>query len=253
MDELSRFLYERYVSRFKSEAAAGVRPLSANDRRWLAWRVLPLLAGVPRTGRILELGCGPGQLLGFLRDQGFGGCRGVDLSAEQVALARAAGLEVRQADLFEELRAGPHDCDAIIAVDVLEHVERDRLLEFGRLCHRALRPGGLLIVQTPNGEGVHAGHVIHGDLTHRTIFNESSLRQYLRALDFTDIVVRETAPVPVGLKGVLRWLAWQLVRGVAICGTLAETGRRPRVLTQELLAAGRTPAASARPDAPCES
>lgn len=234
MDDLSRFLYERYVSRFKADGA-DVQALSANNVRWLRGRVLPLLQSVPRSGRVFELGCGPGHLMGFLRDEGYTGCEGVDLCEEQVAIARKAGLVARQGDLFDALRGVTQEYDAIIAVDVIEHIARDRLLEFGELCRNALRPGGVLILQTPNGEGLHAGHVIYGDLTHRTIFNESSLRQYLRALDFDDIVVHETGPVAVGLKNSIRWLAWQCIRLVGIAKVMAETGRRPRVLTQEML------------------
>lgn len=242
MDELSQFLYERYVSRFKAEGAAGIQPLSPNNRRWLRWRLLPLLASVPRAGRILELGCGSGQLLGFLQAEGFTGCRGVDLCHEQVALARAGGIDAHQGDLFDELQNAAGQFDAILAIDVIEHISRDRMLEFGRLCRAALRPGGVLVVQTPNGEGLHAGHVIYGDLTHRTIFNESSLRQFLRGLDFAEITVREAGPVPVGITGIIRWTLWQVIRAAAIARIMVETGRRPRVLTQELLGSGRVPA-----------
>jgi len=242
MDDLSQFLYERYVSRFKAEGAAGIRPLSPNNLRWLRWRLLPLLASVPRTGSILELGCGSGQLLGFLQAEGFTGCRGVDLCHEQVELARAAGADAHPGDLFDELKNATGEFDAILAVDVIEHVSRERMLEFGRLCRKALRPGGVLVIQTPNGEGLHAGHVIYGDLTHRMIFNENSFRQLLRALDFVDIAVHETGPVPVGIQGILRWIAWQTTRIVVIAKVIAETGRRPRILTHEFLGSGRVPA-----------
>lgn len=240
MDDLSKFLYERYVSRFKADGGE-VRPLSINNQRWLQGRILPLLESVPRSGAILELGCGPGHLLGFLKNHGYTNCRGVDLCEEQVDIATKAGLLARQADLFDTLRAAAGEYHAIIAIDVIEHIERGRLLEFGILCRNALRPSGLLLMQTPNGEGLHAGHVIYGDLTHRVIFNESSLRQYLRALEFNEIIIRETAPVAKGFKGAVRWLGWKIIRGLAIAKIMVETGRRPRILTQELLCSGRAP------------
>jgi len=171
---------------------------------WLERRVLPLLSQLPRTATVCELGCGDGGFLGFLRESGFQHVHGVDWSAEQVALARSRGLDVSAGDLFDALSAAHNAFDLVIAIDVIEHLSHDELLRFGLLLTQALRPGGELLVQTPNGEGLFAGHVIHGDLTHCTIFNESSTNQYLRAFDFVDIRVLETGPVPHGLRGMAR-------------------------------------------------
>jgi 2-polyprenyl-3-methyl-5-hydroxy-6-metoxy-1,4-benzoquinol methylase len=234
-ETLREFLYTRYVSAFKGEEGGSGIEIPPSRRRWLQHRVLPLLADVPRTGRVCELGCGNGGFLGFLKDSGFQCVNGVDWSAEQVALARSRGFDVSQGDLFDVLAASHGQFDLVVAIDVIEHLSHDQLLRFGSLMMQALRPGGMLLVQTPNGEGLFAGHVIHGDLTHCTIFNENSIKQYLRAFGFEDIRVVETAPVRAGVRGTARWMIWSIVRLVGRVAIAAESGRLPGVLTQEFL------------------
>jgi SAM-dependent methyltransferase len=165
----------------------------------------------------------------------------VDLCADQVSLAQARGLDVVCGDLFDFLKTSEGSVDAVVAVDLLEHLDRGQLPAFARAVWRALRPGGTFLLQTPNGEGLFAGHVIYGDLTHRTIFNTSSLNQFLRAFGFDDIRTHETGPVPYGVRGTMRWAIWGIMRFVGRLGIMAETGRRPNVLTQELLCVCRKP------------
>jgi 2-polyprenyl-3-methyl-5-hydroxy-6-metoxy-1,4-benzoquinol methylase len=238
---LRELLYARYVSSFKDEHGGAGHDLPSSRRAWLKRRVLPLLGHLPRTTRICELGCGDGGFLGFLRESGFDDVHGVDWSAEQVALAQARGLDVSAGDLFDVLVAAHEAFDLVVAIDVIEHLSHEQLLRFGPLLMQAIRSGGMLLVQTPNGEGLFAGHVIHGDLTHSTIFNESSIKQYLRAFGFEDIQVAETGPVPYGLRGMARCFLWNIFRFVGQAAVAVECGRIPRVLTQEFLCTARKP------------
>lgn len=243
-DELSDVLYRDYVRGFKGRDSTSVGGLPATKAAWLDWRLLPLLSHLTRDASILKIGCGDGQLLSFLTSRGFRDLQGVDLCEDQVAIARSRGLNVSCGDLFDALNEIKGSADAIIAIDLIEHLDRTQLPTFGRLVWRALRPGGMLLLQTPNGEGRYAGHVIYGDLTHRVIFNASSLGQFLRAFEFKDVSVHETGPIPQGMRGTIRWLLWQAVRAKARLGIMAETGRRPSVLTQEFLCMCRKPVAS---------
>lgn len=185
--DLRDVLYGSYRSGFKAVAETAPRPLTRGQKAALRHFIDPLLAGLPRSAAILDLGCGDGALLEHLRDRGFSNASGVDCSAEQVRAALARGVSARQGDLFEALAATPRAYDAILAIDVVEHMTKPELARLGHLLRAALNPGGLLVVQTPNGEGLGRGHVVYGDLTHETIFNESSLGQYLRAFGFIDI------------------------------------------------------------------
>jgi len=239
--ELREVLYGSYRSGFKAVDGASPRPLTRSQTAALRQFIDPFLVGLPKSAAILDLGCGDGTLLAHLRASGFTNARGVDYSAEQVSAAQARGVSAEQGDLFETLAAAPAAFDAILVIDVVEHMTKPELARLGHLLREALRPGGLLVVQTPNGEGVGAGRIVYGDLTHETIFNESSLGQYLRAFGFTDLRFRETGPVPHSLPGRLRWIAWRGLRAAAQLASLVQTGHCPKVLTAVILAACRAP------------
>jgi SAM-dependent methyltransferase len=232
-------LYSRYVSAFKGDAAVREGAALASYRNWWWYRLGPLLAELPRDARILELGCGAGTLLELLRDRGFTRVEGVDVSAEQIALAVARGVSAQVADARELLASNPGVYAAILACDFIEHFDRDELLELTATIHRALAPRGRLILHTPNGEGLMSGQVIFGDLTHLTIFTPSSLEQLLRVTGFTDFAFSESGPAPLGLRGRLRVLAWRLVRGVANLVRRVETGEQRTLWTETMFCSCR--------------
>ena len=99
---------------------------------------------------MLDLGCGRGEALALLRDWGFAG-RGVDASARMVELCHDRGLQAEVGDLFAVLAAAePGSLGGVVSFHVIEHLPADALDRLVRLAYRALRPGGVLILETPN-------------------------------------------------------------------------------------------------------
>jgi SAM-dependent methyltransferase len=99
---------------------------------------------------VLDVGCGRGELLRLLGDEGIEAV-GVDLDAGMAAEARAAGLDAHHADALDFLRAAPEGSfGAITALHVVEHLQLDQLVELLELAATRLRPGGLLVAETPN-------------------------------------------------------------------------------------------------------
>lgn len=241
VESLRDILYAAYVSAFKGDAATVASPLTRGQRAAFQRFVMPFLAGFPRDAEILDLGCGDGCLLAYLQEQGFTRCRGIDCSQEQVALAGSRGVSAEVRNLFDELAGQPASCDVIIAIDVVEHMTKPELARLGRLLFDSLKPGGRLVVQTPNGEGLGRGHIVYGDLTHETIFNQSSITQFLRAFGFEQVVVRETGPIPHSVFGTIRYFGWGVIRLAAQIASVVQTGRCPAVLTATLLATAEKP------------
>jgi SAM-dependent methyltransferase len=216
-------LYRGYVSPSKGDTSA-----------WWRHKYLPLLADVDRTAPILEIGCGSGELLSFLAQNGFLRTRGLDISPDQVARARARGVDAEVADVFEVLA---HEQAAlIIAVDVLEHFTRDELLRLAPLLYQALQPGGRLLIQTANGAGLFPRQVIYGDLTHMTVLTPQTLAQLLQPCGFQNLQFYETGPIPIRLRGRLDVAVWALVKGVANFVRSVETGKRQAIWTENFIA-----------------
>jgi SAM-dependent methyltransferase len=220
-------LYATYVSGFKSEQGTA--------DAWWDRKYLPLLHGVYAAAPILDLGCGDGRLLEYLTRRGFVNACGVDVSQEQVALARRRGVNVVQGDLFQHLEGCHSQYAAILTVDVLEHLTRDELIRLAPLLHNALQRPGRLLVQTANGAGLMPGQVIHGDLTHQTIFTPESLGQLLRPAGFEHLSFYETGPVPIRLRGKLDVAIWSAVRAVASAVRYVETGKRQAIWTENFI------------------
>jgi len=99
---------------------------------------------------VLDVGCGRGELLAALGERGVAGV-GVDLSDEMVDEAKARGVEAHVGDAVEFLAGSDeHAYGSMIAVHVAEHLAIDQLVGFLELAATRLRPGGVLVLETPN-------------------------------------------------------------------------------------------------------
>lgn len=96
--------------------------------------------------RLLEIGCGGGRQLEFLRHLGWQ-AEGLDLDPVAVEVASARGLTVHAGSLKEQGFPDRY-FDAVVSSHVIEHVHDP--VGLLRECGRILRPGGKLVVVTPN-------------------------------------------------------------------------------------------------------
>lgn len=95
----------------------------------------------PRRGRLLDVGCGRGDLLAVLQDEGWQAF-GVEPSQQGAAAARARGIQVR-CSRFEE-HDDDEQYDVVVFSGVLEHLHDP--LDSLRRARRVLSPGGLVAV-----------------------------------------------------------------------------------------------------------
>lgn len=116
----------------------------------------PLAAQWPGAAA-LDLGCGRGEWLELLGEHGFA-ATGVDLDDGMLAACRERGLAVETADALSALRARPDASLALVsAFHLVEHLPFDVVQALIGEALRALRPGGLLILETPNPENLVVG------------------------------------------------------------------------------------------------
>jgi O-antigen chain-terminating methyltransferase len=143
----------------------------------------------------LDLGCGRGEFLEMMRAMGVP-ARGIDLSAESVALCRHKGLEAEIADLFEYLESLPEaSLDGIFCSQVVEHIPPERLPEMIKLAASRLERGGAIAIETPNPEclAIFATH-FYLDPTHQRPVPHPLLAFYLEEFGVGNIEVRRLSP-----------------------------------------------------------
>jgi len=173
---------------------------------------------------ILEVGCGDGRLLYFFKARGYANIQGVDISPQQVELAKQVIENVIEADAIKYLDSHPDSFDLIVGLDIIEHFKKDEVLNFLGACYKALRPKGRLILQTPNAESPWGMKVRYADFTHELIFDPPCLKKLLELEGFIEIESRPTGPVVHGILSLARFLIWEIIWFILAIWNLAETG-----------------------------
>ncbi len=128
---------------------------------------LQTILAVYPNAETLDLGCGRGEWLELLVEQGFS-ARGVDLDKGMLAACHERGLSATLQDAIEALNACPDESIAVLsAFHVVEHIPFETLLTLVKEAFRVLKPAGLLILETPNPENLTVGTAnFYTDPTH---------------------------------------------------------------------------------------
>jgi SAM-dependent methyltransferase len=136
----------------------------------------------------IDIGCGRGEWLDLLREQGIEG-RGADVNPGMLEACRALGLQVVESDGLDYLRSLPDASAGVItAFHVVEHLPFETVLELIGESLRVLVPGGILILETPNPANITVGaHHFYMDPTHRQPLPSDMLRFFVEASGFADV------------------------------------------------------------------
>ena len=155
---------------------------------------VPLFAGA---SDVLDVGCGRGEFLGLLRDDGVG-ARGIDLNESMVAVCREKGLDASVADALGYLRSVPDgSLGGLFAAQVVEHLEPAYLTHVLETAFDKLRPGAPIVLETINPACWFAFFESYiRDITHVRPLHPDTLTFLLVASGFQRTEVRYSAPYP---------------------------------------------------------
>lgn len=177
---------------------------------WLAgkYRIIHdvLLRLLPKGARprLLDLGCGPGNMLDFLA--GHGDVFGSDFSADALRFCRGRQHQrVFRAD-FHRLPLLPGSFDVVTCIDVIEHLADDRraIAEL----FQAVRPGGHLIVTVPAFQSLWGDHdELYG---HYRRYRRGELRAKLGAAGF--LVIKLSYFEPLFFAPLWLYRKWKRLR-----------------------------------------
>lgn len=158
---------------------------------------LPYLRRAPKGLPVLDLGCGRGEALAVLEEAGIP-ARGVDSNARMVERCRERGLEAEQGDLFAALEAaGEGSLAGVVSFHVIEHLPPAAVGRLVRLAWRALAPGGVLALETPNPLSMTvAARSFWLDPTHVRPVHPETLRFFYEGAGFEPVEHLELRPHP---------------------------------------------------------
>lgn len=235
MNDFRKVMYESYVSGFKKRISPYTEKVIAETKSIYRVHFFPLLSSLSKDAKILDMGCGPGFFLETMKDWGFTNAEGIDASEEQVKIGQQRGNPVRTGDVITHLSDYTDTYDLIVAMDFIEHFTKDELVSLFQKVYTALKPGGMFLIQTPNGEAIFPGRLVYGDFTHLTIFTAASFGQLASATGFTHSEVFEKRIEVFGLKGFLMKTLWRLLRTLVFYLRALEESTAPKVMTANLI------------------
>ena len=159
---------------------------------------LPYVENV-RDGLVIDLGSGRGEWLELLKEAGIT-ARGVEQNHISIERCRKRGLEIVDDDAFAHLRSVPDgSVAAVTGFHIVEHVPIDVLVRLLDDVVRVLRPGGLVIFETPNPENVLVGsNFFYLDPTHHHPLPSELMEFLLESRGFKRVEVLNLHPWDAG-------------------------------------------------------
>lgn len=138
--------------------------------------------------KILDIGIGRGEMLTVFKKIGYRNYLGIDISPSTVSFCKNIGLNCIHIQNTENYLNEHHgQFDLITLCDVLEHIEKNNIIEFVQSVNIALKNDGIIIIQVPNMQSPDPALHRYNDMTHEIGFTEHSLKQLLMLAGFSDI------------------------------------------------------------------
>jgi 2-polyprenyl-3-methyl-5-hydroxy-6-metoxy-1,4-benzoquinol methylase len=141
-----------------------------------------------RASRVLDFGCGFGQVILSLNKVGFHDVDGADINSVVLKYLRELNINVYDLTAEKEFYSSHKGIyDFVIMNHVLEHIQKNEIIDQLKLIRGLIKAGGSLIVVVPNAQSSTGCYWAYEDFTHELLFTAGSLSYVLESAGFTDI------------------------------------------------------------------
>jgi 2-polyprenyl-3-methyl-5-hydroxy-6-metoxy-1,4-benzoquinol methylase len=202
---LSQYSPHYFRAKYESLRESGYLSMDAwREKTDLCFaRVSKLRGGKP--GLMMDFGCGKGWLLEAARDRGWQ-VQGLELCPEVAKeVMERVGTHIYTGSIFD-VALPSETFDLVTMFDVIEHLEQP--LEALLICHRILKPGGVLVISTPNLSGI--GCRLLGARAfgmwpdeHIVYFGPAAMNRALRLARFANVEISSRAVYPENVAAIL--------------------------------------------------
>jgi ubiquinone/menaquinone biosynthesis C-methylase UbiE len=175
-EQLSPYQYSDFEQRFRGD--------DSNVKEKLK-KYLPLFASV---NRILDMGCGRGEFLELLREEGKE-AEGIDVSLSMLRIAEEKALNCSKSDALRYLQQKKdNSLGGIFSAQVIEHLDHDYLRNVVQESFRVLETEGTIVLETVNPLSVFAlSNIYFLDVTHRKPLHPEYMRYLLESSGFSRV------------------------------------------------------------------
>ncbi|MCG9065121.1 methyltransferase domain-containing protein [Laribacter hongkongensis] len=194
VNPLRQDLLDRYYVDFENAFRGERDDIKLRQRPYLGFLEE---AGLTEEDNILDVGCGRGEWLELLGENGYS-AYGLDLNSHMVRLCCERGLKVKLGDVIAHLDSLPRESlGAVTGFQLIEHLGFKQLLRLFDAALRVLKPNGLIIFETPNPENLQVGaYTFYNDPTHRNPIPPAVAAFIAKQCGFSKTHIERVNPYP---------------------------------------------------------
>lgn len=221
--------FQTYAADFAAKLNPGARDGLVRRRQRMWTRAFRPLEGRLRSaGAILDHGCGEGEFLDWLATRTSASLAGFEVAPDQLKLAKLRCAARSQVTFLERDDPPEPRYDLVFSHHVVEHIRDDALPGFIARLTGHVRPGGALVMATPNGLNPFAhAFFMSADPTHTRMHSPYSLAQVFRAAGFAIRSVHRELPQAYDVPSWFKTAAWAvLAAGCRVAAAASGAGVR---------------------------
>lgn len=234
-----RRVYDHYGAHFLKLNAPTKEAFESAAKSYAAWykNFLP----PNKNAKILDIGCGMGHFLYFLKKEGYTNLFGIDISKQQIDFVKENITEnVAVADVFDFLKGKSNFFDVIVFNDLIEHIPKERILEFLHLVFNSLEVGGgVVFIKTDNMSNPFGLRGRYMDITHEVGFTEHRLFEVLNTIGFQDIRLMGAYYPVVSFKSLIGKMGERIIHKFLKLMFLLQGYPPPKILSKDIIAIAR--------------
>jgi len=132
-----------------------------------------------KNAKIIDLGCGLGHCLYFLKSNNYTNISGIDLIKENVEFCTLNGFKVRQENIIKYIFSNNEKVDAFILSNVLEHFSYQEIINIINSLYKFLNKNGRIVIIIPNCNNVYGLATYFSDITHKSPLTEKSFEDLM--------------------------------------------------------------------------
>ncbi|WP_184423591.1 class I SAM-dependent methyltransferase, partial [Thalassotalea piscium] len=156
-----------------------------------------LISGVNKEDKLLDIGCGAGELIEYTQQQGIIS-KGIDISEKAIASCREKGLDVNLSDALIYLSTEKENTyDYVTLIHIIEHIPPKKLRDIFNLVYFVLKPKGRIFIETPNVQSLFTlSRYYYMDSTHLRPKHPSLIKFVLEKTGFRNVELNFSDDIP---------------------------------------------------------